>query len=58
MVVKFQVDYGRQEKEVSSFFFRGKLTVAEVKASSPIRTSLFEREGSMWGLDEATFTKA
>ena len=24
-------------------------TLAEVKASSPIRTSLFEREGSMWG---------
>ena len=24
-------------------------TAAEVKASSPIRTSLFEREGSMWG---------
>lgn len=24
-------------------------TTAEVKASSPIRTSLFEREGSMWG---------
>ena len=23
--------------------------VAEVKASSPIRTSLYEREGSMWG---------
>jgi hypothetical protein len=22
---------------------------AEVKASSPIRTSLYEREGSMWG---------
>ena len=30
---------------------------AEVKASSPIRTSLYEREGSMWGV-EAAFTEA
>jgi hypothetical protein len=31
--------------------------LAEVKASSPIRTSLYEREGSMWGV-EAAFTEA
>ena len=30
---------------------------AEVKASGPIRTSLYEREGSIWPL-EATFTEA
>ena len=33
-------------------------TLAEVKASSPIRTSLYEREVRMGGQVEAAFTEA
>ena len=54
-VVEGSLHSGRDDKPQSSL---GHNDPAEVKASSPIRTSLFEREGSMWGLDEAAFTKA